>query len=165
METESRRELLEVRKSLEGILNHVVSATARLLEPLKGLSDEQRDAVVILGLVMRGIALAKRPPAKTSEAILVRFKEEINEICPPLGEVALSKDPCFEATVSYLLALKKCQDEGHNEGECPDAWGPGATAVMCTMKMIEEMKTDIGTLLGRQRPPKPVPWPVEHAQE
>ncbi len=159
MEKEGRQELLEARKSLEKNLNQVVDATSQLLEPLKGLSDEQRDAVVILGLMMQAIALAKRPPAKMSEDILVQFKEKIDEICPPLGKVAITKDPCFESTVSYLSALKKCQDEGLNEEECPDAWGYGGAAVMCAMKMVEEMKIEIGAMLGKQKPPKPIPWP------
>ncbi len=165
MEKEGRQELLDARKSLEESLNQVVGATSKLLEPLKGLSDEQRDAVVMLGLMMQGVALAKRPPAKMSEDILVQFKEELDGICPPLGKVAISKDPCFEATVSYLSALKKCEDEGRNEDECPDAWGPGGMAVMCTMKMLEEMKTEIGALLRRQKPPKPIPWPIEYSRK
>ena len=165
MEKERKQELFEARKSLEKILGQVVGATGKLLEPLRKLSDEQRDAVVILGLIMRGIVLAKRPTTKMSEDILIQLKEEVDGICPPLGGVAISKDPCFEASVSYVSALKECEDEGRDEDECPDAWGPGYAAVMCTMKMIEEMKREIGTLLNRQKPPKPIPWPIEKLQK
>ena len=161
MEKERRQELFEARKSLEKILSQVAGATGKLLETLKELSDEQRDAVVILGMITQGIALAKRPQTNMSENILIQLKEEIDGICPPLGKLAISKDPCFEATVSYVSALKKCEDEGRDEDECYDAWGPGYAAVMCTMKMIEEMKREIGTLLNGQRPPKPIPWPIE----
>lgn len=165
MKKEERQKLLKARKSLEQSLKQVAVATGKLLEPLRGLSDEQRDSVVMLGLIMQGIALAKRPQAKMSEDILVQFKHEIDGICPPLGEVSISKDPCFEATVSYLSALKECEDEGRNEDDCPKAWGPGYQAVVCTMKMIEEMKREIGIRLGRQRPPKPIPWRIEPPQE
>jgi len=166
MGKQDRERLLEARKSLEISVGQVADATSRLLEPLRDLNDEQRDAVVMLGLLIQGIALIKRPPAMMSEDILLRFKEELDAICPPLGEVALSMDPCFDATVSYLSALKDCEDEGRSEAECPEAWGPGAQAVMCTMKMLEEkIKPAIGTLLGGQKPPKPIPWPIEHSQE
>ena len=165
MEKEGIQELLDARKSLEESLNQVVGATSKLLEPLKGLNDDQRDAVVMLGLMMQSITLAKRPPAKISEYILVQFKEELDEICAPMGKVAISKDPCLEATASYLSALKKCEDEGQNEANCPDAWGPASSAVMCTMKIIEEMKTDIVALLVGQKPPKPIPWPIEHSRK
>jgi len=159
MEKEGRQKLLEARKSLEKNLNQVIGATSKLLEPLKGLSDEQRDAVVMLGLLVDVIALAKRPTARLSEGILMQFKEQVDGICPPLGKVAISKDPCFESTVSYLTALKKCDDEGKSEDECPEAWGPGGAAVMCTMEKIETAKREIEVLLGRQVPPKPIPWP------
>jgi hypothetical protein len=152
---DDKERLLGARKSLERSVSQVVGATSRLLEPLRDLNDEQRDAVVMLGLLMQGIALAKRPPTMLNEDILARFKEELDAICPPLGEVTISMDPCFEATVSYASALKRCEDEdeGRREEECFEAWGPGAQAVMCTMKMIEEMKAEIETRLGRQIAP------------
>lgn len=159
MEKEGRQKLLEARKSLEKSLKQVVGATSKLLEPLKGLNDEQRDAVVMLGLMVDVIALAKRPTAKLSEGVLMQFKDQVDGICPPLGEVSISKDPCLDATTSYLSALKKCQDDGKSEAECSDAWGPGGTAVMCTMEKIETVKHEIEVLLGRQVPPKPIPWP------
>ena len=149
MEKEGRQKLLEARKSLEKNLSQVVGATSKLLEPLKGLSDEQRDAVVMLGLLVDVIALAKRPTTRLSEGVLMQFKEQVDGICPPLGEVTISKDPCFESTVSYLTALKKCDDEGKSEDECPDAWGPGGAAVMCTMEKIETVKHEIEVLLQR----------------
>ena len=159
MEKEGKQKLLEARKSLEKNLSHVVGATSKLLAPLKELSDEQRDAVVMLGLLVDVIALAKRPTAKLSEGILMQFKDQVDGICPPLGEVAISKDPCLESTVSYVSALKECQDEGRDEDECPKAWGPGGAAVMCAMEKIETAKHEIGVMLGRQEPPKPIPWP------
>lgn len=165
METRDKEGLLGARRSLEKSLTQLVGVASSLLEPLTDLNDEQRDAVVMLGLLMQGITLAERPPARMSEDILARFKEELDAICPPLGKVAISEDPCFEATVSYASALKKCEDEGRREEECFEAWGSGAQAVICTMKIIEEIKAEIGTLLGRQKPPKPIPWPIEHSQE
>ncbi len=162
MEARDRERLTSSRSSLEKSVSQLVGATRSLLEPLRDLNDEQRDAVIMLGLLMQGIALAKRPPARMSQDILAHFKAELDAICPPLGGLAISEDPCFEATVSYVSALTKCQDEGRREEQCFEAWGPGAEAVMCTMKMMEAMKTEIGTMLGRQKPPKPTPWPDEH---
>ena len=125
----ARQKVLDARKSLEESLNQVVGATGKLLEPLEGLSDEQRDAVVMLGLLTQGIMLAKRPAANMQEDILVAFKDEVDSICPPLGTLAISRDPCFEATVAYLLALKDREEKGLTEAECPKSGGPGAVAV------------------------------------
>jgi hypothetical protein len=110
---------------------------------------------------MQGIFLAKRPATRLNEDILNKFKAEIDGICPPLGDVAISKDPCFEASVGYATALAKCEQEGHDEDECPEAWGYGGAAVMCTMQKIEDMMGRIREILERQVPPKPIPWPTE----
>ena len=159
MEKEGRQKLLEARKSLEKNLSQVVGATSKLLAPLKELSEEQRDAVVMLGLLVDVMSLAKRPTARLSEGVMMQFKEQVDGICPPLGEVAIATDPCMDSTTSYLSALKKCDDEGKSEDECPDSWGHGAAAVMCTMEKIETAKREIEVLLRRHEPPKPIPWP------
>ncbi len=161
MEKGDRKKLQDARESLAESIVQIVTATPQLLKPLEGLSNEQKDAVAILGIMIQSIGLAKRPHTKISEAILTSFKEEIDGICPPLGAIAISEDPCFSATVEYLSALKECEDEGRDEEDCPDAWGPGGQAVMCAMDKIEEMKVEIGGLLGRQEPPKPIPWPID----
>jgi len=161
---ESER-ILGARESLEKSVGQIVAATSKLLEPLKELNDEQKDAVVTLGLLIQGITFAKRPPVMMSEDILIQFQEELNEICPPLGEITIAKEPCFEATVSYASAMQKCEDEGKSEEECPEAWGAGYQSIMCAMKKIEEIKDDIRNILDGQRPPKPIPWPIEHSPD
>jgi hypothetical protein len=165
MKRQDRERLLDAIESLEHSVSQVAEATSSLLEPLRDLDDEQRDAVVMLGLLLQSIAFIKRPPAMMREDLLVQFKEELNAVCPPLGDAALSMDPCISATVAYLTALKDCEDDGKTEKDCPEAWGPGAQSVMCTMKMIEEMKSEIEIRLLGQRPPKPIPWPVEQARK
>lgn len=159
MEKKNKQELENSRQKLENELDGYVKVLGNLLEPLKELNETQVAALVTLGFSMRAIMLAGRPTARIDEGILARFKEVVDEICPPLGKVTISKDPCFEATVSYLSALKECEDEGRNEDECPKAWGYGAQAVMCTMKELEEMKGQLVDIFGRLKPPRPIPWP------
>ena len=83
------------REVLAGSLEQMVDATKLLLKPLTKLSDEQRNAVAILGLLLHGMLLARRPANRTSTVLLNRCKEVIDEICPPLGRVVIEKDPCF----------------------------------------------------------------------
>jgi len=161
MEKGDFAELQKARKAIDESFDQLIKATPQLLKPLDDLSPMQKDAVAILGMLVQSIGLAKRPHTKISDASMNVFKEVVDEICPPLGAITISEDPCFNATVDYLTALKECQDEGKDEEDCPDAWGPGGQAVMCAMEKIEEMKHEIGGLLGRQEPPSPIPWPIE----
>jgi len=159
MKKKKKQEFENARQKLANELDKFVKVSRNLLEPLKGLNEIQVAALVTLGFLMRAITLAGRPTAKIDKRIMTRFKEVVDEICPPLGKVTISKDPCFEATVSYLSTLKKCEDEGRNEDECFEAWGYGASAVMCTMKELEEMKGQLADIFGRLKPPRPIPWP------
>lgn len=161
MEKGDMNKLQEAREAIAESVDQLIKATPQLLKPLEDLSPMQKDAVAILGMLIQSIALAKRPHTKISESDLNVFKEEVDGICPPLGAFTISEDPCFSATVDYLSALMKCEDEGRDEEECFEAFGPGAQAVMCAMEKIEEMKHEIGGLLGRQDPPGPIPWPTE----
>jgi len=160
MQREKGQQLEDARKALEEKLDQIVSSTGYLLEPLKTLSELQIGAVVTLGLLMQGVRLANRPAARLREDILARFSEEVDSICPPLGKITVSEDPCFEATVQYLLALKKCEEKGIEEALCRDAHGPGAGAVYCTMEEIENLQGVIEDWLGRFDPPRPIPWPT-----
>jgi hypothetical protein len=66
----------------------------------------------------------------------------------------------LDASFEYAKALQKCKEDDRDEEECPEAWGPGAEATMCLMGELEGMKQEIGDILGRQIPPKPIPWPI-----
>lgn len=159
MEKGRKKELEDARKKLASELDKFMQVSRNLLEPLKELNEYQIAALVTLAYSMRVIMLARRPATKIPEGILARFKEVVDEYCPPLRELAISKDPCLEATLSYIEALKKCQDEGLTEDDCPDAWEHGGRAVMCTMKELEEMKGKLGDIFGGLKPPRPLPWP------
>jgi len=159
MEKGRKKELEDARKKLANELDKFVKVSRNLLEPLKELNEYQIAALVTLGYSMRVIMLAGRPATKIPEGILARFKEVVDEVCPPLGKLVIPKDPCFEATVSYLSALAKCDAEGRTEDECWEAWGPGFQAVTCIMEELEEMRGKLADIFGRLKPPRPFPWP------
>ena len=147
------------REKLAKQLNGLIKASEKLLEPLKDLDEEQTAALVALVYSTRLIMFAGRPAAKLDKRILARFKRAVDEICPPLGTISVSRDPCFEASVQYVQALKKCEDEGRSEEECFEAGRYGAQAVGCTMEELEEMRGKLRDMFGRIKPPRPLPWP------
>jgi hypothetical protein len=161
MERNDRKELENARQKLANELDKLVKVSENLLAPLKAVNENQMAALVMLGFSVRLILLAGRPTANLDQRILEDFKVVIDDICPPLGEVAISKDPCFETSISYASALQQCQNEDppRDEDECFEAWGPGAQAVMCTMRELEEMRGRLEDIFGRLKPPRPFPWP------
>jgi hypothetical protein len=154
-----RQGYLERRKLAEQAFGEVLHATKELLAPLKDLTVPQKDAVVALGLLARVASLGRRPSINVPQAVLEQFAADVDRVCPPLGKGAVSKDPCLEATLSYMSALKDCEEDGRTEDKCQEAWGPAAAALACVMKEIDGLKREIGERLGRQVPPRPIPWP------
>lgn len=160
MEIESIRELDESRSKLAAEFDEMVKASSILLEPLKELNDKQLAAVATLGYMLRFTTFARRPALKIDEDILSHFEKIVDDLCPPLGEMSFSRDPCFEASIQYAVALKKCKDDDNREEEeCHEAWGHIADAVSCTMKEMQEMKGWLSDIFGRLDPPIPIPWP------
>lgn len=155
MEKYNREELEEARKKLAEDFDEIVKSSSTMLESLKELNDNQIAAVATFGFLMRFTTIARRPALKIEESILSHFEKVIDDLCPPLKEISTSRDPCFEASIQYAIALQKCKDENNwNEDQCHDAWGYGAQAVMCTMKELQDMKGWSSDIFGRLEPPK-----------
>ncbi len=157
MKNGDRQRFEELRQELTERLNTLAEMTADILEPLKTLDDRQLQAVATVGSLARVLTFVQRPPHKVASGTFDRFKYEIDQVCPPLGQELVSPDPCFDSTVSYLSALKECEDDGETEEECEDAWGPGSQAVMHVMQAIDKVEHRIGLPGGRGPQPQPPP--------
>lgn len=155
MDRKDYEHLLSDRRRFAEELRQLADASGELLAPLRSLTEQQTAAVAILGYLWQIIALAKRPQFAIDEGILRQFQKEFIAICPPWEPDAISKDPCFDATIAYLSALMECEEDGRTEAECPDSWGPMGATIVCAMGRIQELKTKIGDLL----PDWDSPWP------
>ncbi|TET53124.1 MAG: hypothetical protein E3J54_04940 [Actinobacteria bacterium] len=155
-----KQELINHRQSIDETIDRLVSATEKIIEPLKELNEEQRDCVASLGLLVQAITLANRPPLKISANLLTRFKDQLDDFCHPLGTVVTIGDTCFEANVSYAAARKKCMQDNKPEGECFEALRYKGILTNCLTNKLESTKREIGILLVRQRLQKPIPWPL-----
>lgn len=155
---EKRRRAEQARKKLREKLEPMIKATSYLLEPLKTLNEEQVAAVVTLSLLTQGVTGAARALPKSGKDVVASFKKELVGICPELQR-GIRSDPCFDLEITYLSALKKCEDEGRREDECWEAYGWEDALVHCYMKKLENSKGTIRDILSKLKPPKPTPWP------
>jgi len=155
---EKRKRAEQARKELIGKLEPMIKATSYLLEPLKSLSEEQVAAVVTLSLLTQGVMSAARMLPKSKKDIVGRFTKELVGICPEFQR-SIRSDPCFDAEVSYVSALKKCQDEGRGEDDCLEAHGWMSALASCGMKELEKSKGIITDIRRGLKPPRPTPWP------
>jgi len=155
---EKRKRAEQARKELRKKLEPMIKATSYLLEPLKSLNEEQVAAAVTLSLLTQGVTGAARVLPKSGKDIVASFKKELVGVCLEFGRVIRS-DPCFDAEVAYVSALKKCEDEGRSEGDCWEAHGQMGTLAQCGMKKLEKLKGIIEDIRGGLKPSKPTPWP------
>ena len=60
---------------------------------------------------------------------------------------------CWDASVSYAMAVKDCEDQGLREEDYPEAGGSLASLVSCIMKEIDDLGSRIKDLeAGRITP-------------
>ena len=85
MEANARQRTSEAQKRLESAIRQIVNCTGELLEPLKRLKAEQRDAIAILGIMMQGISYTNRPQLKIDDAVVQQFKQELEQIVQGTG--------------------------------------------------------------------------------
>jgi len=161
--TYSKKDLEKFRGLLNEKISGMVEATKELAGPLNTLNKNQIAAVTFL-VLERGILMsASRKSAGLDEGLLLGFKDAVKSICPdlePILELSRFKDPCMEHQMAYVSALAKCKEEGKDEDDCPEAWGPGAAAINCEMEKINDMQGLINKMWERLGGPKPTPWPV-----
>lgn len=160
IDDEKWSELVKARKSLSHSLSEIASATQEILAPLSTLTKEQKDAVFMLGLLIREVSMAIQPPAGLSAKVLNHLRSALNDSFKPMGTIVASNDPCLKATFEYAAASQRCQDEGCSDAQCFESWGPAASVIRCRIKEIELMRNVIASVLSRRSPPTPVPWSV-----
>ena len=156
MDKEEMQELLDPRQSIDGTLDQIVSLVRKIVEPLRELDEEQRYSVAMLGILIQAVTLANRPSSHISDDVLSRFKDQLDNICPTLGNVAISGDPCYDASVSYAAAKQKCKEENTPTGECFDAIKYQGILTKCLVKKLECTKREIAVLLARQAPQRSI---------
>ncbi len=150
-------ELEQARGNLTKQLEQLVGATGYLLEPLRNLKEDQVGAVVMLSLLTSEVTSARILLPKTGKTLVNRFKRELVEVCPEF-ERMIRTDTCFDATVSYLGALKKCEEEGRSDANCPEAWGIAGLTIGCISRRLENDRRIIVDILKGQKPPRRIPW-------
>ncbi len=158
MDKEGMQELMDPRQSINGMLDQVVSLVRKIVDPLRDLNEEQRYSVAMLAILIQAVTLANRPSSKISTDVLDRFKDQLDNICPSLGSVAISGDPCYEASVAYAAAKQRCKDETTPEGKCFEAQKYEGILTKCLVSKLECTKREIGVLLARQTPVSTESW-------
>jgi hypothetical protein len=154
------KESLEKKKDeLVKVLDQLVESSSEILKPLKNLDGLQIAALTTFGYLMRISMIAGRPVINIDSGSIGHLSKVIDEICPPMGKIDISMDPCLEASIAYASAMAKCEDEGIDESECYDAYGPAGQSIACAMKEIEDLKNQLKDIFKGLEPPKPFPWP------
>jgi hypothetical protein len=149
------KDLIEKKRILEHELNYLVEITNNFVEPMKKLDEIQIAIMSILLWQVQSITRGSIVLGKRGEVILNQYIAKLSEICPDLPKIELIGDPCFDAEVGYVSALKKCRDEGIREEECDEANGYMGVLMDCAMAKIENLGTIIEKVRNDLKLPKP----------
>ena len=140
------KDLQDKKQNLEKELNYIVDLTSHLKKSLSQLDENQIAAVSILLWQIQIVSQGSRVLGKQGNMIMTRFNSELDKICPDPPKVELTGDPCFDASVAYVSAVQKCENEGTEEEKCYDAHGYMGTLMDCAMAKVEDLQGILGKI-------------------
>ena len=163
--TQSKRSISSFRKRQrvrDGVAR-LVKASGQLLEPLRGLNEEQVASSVILSVLTMGVMKARSSSVNLGDEPVRQLEVELGNISPGLSPVVdIERSFVFSSldeSVACATALARCDADGRSEEECGEAWGPCSEESLCIMRALEGLRGRISEILGGLRPPRPFPGP------
>jgi hypothetical protein len=138
----------------------------RLLNGLKGLTREQRNAVIALMAITRASAFYESRFLKRDDASLQAFYGPLGQFSPAYRAPATFHQQiirtCFDATVSCLSAQKKCRNSGGSDDQCDRDFRvieACANEAACMTREFIRLHQGIPHILGGRDPWPPQPFP------
>lgn len=146
----------------------LASDSKEVLDRLKGLTTEQRNAVVALMAITRASAVYESRFLRNDDSALRALYGPLSEFSPAYRAPASFNrswmTACLDATVSCLSAQKKCRDGGGTERDCDRNYSvieACANEMMCITSEFLKLHKGLPAILGGRDPwpPKPQPFP------
>lgn len=146
-------------------IRQLVAETGSVLEPLKKLDQNDKNAVVALLALTKSVGQYENTALHRDDKIINAYYKGLSDFSENFSRVFDVKSfilSCFDATVSCLSARKECLDEGKSENECdrdPRVLAPCANEAICITKQFLKIKKGIPDILGGRTPWPPQPKP------
>jgi len=146
-------------------MEHLAEDSNQLLDELRTLTKEQRNAVVALMAVTRAAAAYESRFMRQDDAPLRALYGSLSQFSPAYmapGKFETLLNGCFDATVACLSAQKKCLDEGGKNQQCdqdPRVVEPCANEAICFMNAFIKLHQGIPEILVGRDPWPPQPFP------
>jgi hypothetical protein len=147
------------------VFRRVVAGAPKVLAPLQKLEPDQKRSVAALIVLTRAADAYSRAAVKPNRKALAEWNTAVGSTLPEMRQlrgvgVELLRG-CFGESVSYLSALKDCEndDPPRNEDKCPEAREPAAAEIACFMKAFEDLIGKLEPIVGGF-PPEPQPLPI-----
>ncbi len=146
-------------------IRQLVAETGSVLEPLKKLDQNEKNAVVALLALTKSVGKYENIALQRDDRIINAYYKELSDFSDNFSRVFDVKSfilSCFDATVSCLSARKECLDEGRSEDECdrdPRVLVPCANEAICITSQFLKIKKGIPDILGGRTPWPPQPKP------
>jgi len=152
----------------EKAMAQLAADSKQALDRLRGLSGEQKSAVVALMAITRASALYEsrflRPDDSSLRALYGPLSQFSSAYRAPANFHRSVMMACFDETVACLSAQKKCRDGGGSEDQCDRSFAvieACANEMICFTTEFMKLHQRIPPILGGRDPwpPKPRPFP------
>jgi hypothetical protein len=151
----------------EKAMGQLAADGRQALDRLKGLSGEQKNAVVALMAISRASAAYESRFLKKDDASLRALYRDLGQFSPayqaPGNFIVSLRAACFDQTVACVSAQASCRKEGKSDAECDRSFGvieACANEMACVTKELLQLHKGFPTILGGcPWPPGPQPFP------
>lgn len=149
----------------EKAMQELAADTERIVDSLKTLTKEQRNAVTALLAVTRAGAAYESRFMRRDDASLRALYGTLREFSPAYkapGKFQGLLDTCFDASVGCLRSRKECLDSGKKEDQCdrdPKVMEPCANEAICFTSAFIKLHQGIPEILRGRDPWPPQPFP------
>lgn len=151
----------------EKAMSQLAADSKEALHRLKGLSGEEKSAVVALMAISRASAAYESRFLKKDDAALRALYRDLGQFSPAYrapGNFLLSlRTACFDQSLACASAQASCRKGGKTDAECERSFSvieACANEMACVTKELQQLHKGFPTILGgRPWPPGPQPFP------
>jgi hypothetical protein len=150
----------------EKAMAQLAADSKQALDRLKGLTSEQKNAVIALMAISRASGAYESRFLRKDDPSLRALYGELRQFSPAYrAPASFSRSwmtTCFDQTVACLSAQKKCREGGSTDDQCDRSYAvieACGNEMACITSEFLKLHKGIPTILGGRDPWPPQPFP------
>jgi hypothetical protein len=155
----------QAKQGLQKAMQVLASDSQKILEKLKPLTKEQKNAVIALMTISRAAATYESRFMKKDDTSIRSFYGSLRQFAPAYktpGKFQSRMGESFDAQMACATAQQACRKEGKSDDDCdsdPKVIVPCANEMIIFIGEFKELHQGIPQIMQGKDPWPPIPFP------